>query len=252
MTLSLAIITFNEQYNIIKLLDSIADIANEIIIVDSYSTDNTKLVCKRYPNVKFFERKFSGYGEQKNYALSLCNSEWVLFLDADEIPDNDLKGSILNVILSNNSSFNVYKLKLDNYLGNHLLRFGGWGNVYRERFFRRKFAKFSDDIVHEFLITNQKVGTLSGKINHYTYKNIHHHILKINTYSEMMVEKMIENGKSSSKIKIILAPMYEFVKVYFFKLGFLDGFLGFYVAKTISYYTFLKYTKLYEKLRLIR
>lgn len=252
MALSLAVITYNEEENIVRLLDSLINIVEEIIIVDSFSTDNTKEICiQKYPQVKFFEKKFNGYGEQKNYALSLCSNEWILFLDADEVPDENLKESIQKIIFSENSKFNVYNVKFKNHLGIHLIKFGGWGNVYRERLFKKSCAKYSDDKVHEFLITNEKSGILDGNIDHYTYKSIHHHVSKINKYSDMMAEKMFDKGKRINRFKIIVSPIFEFIKIFIFKRGFLDGFPGFYIAKTMSYYTFLKYIKLREKIRII-
>jgi glycosyltransferase involved in cell wall biosynthesis len=251
MPISLAIITYNEEENIVRLLNSLADIADEVIIVDSFSTDKTKEICtQKYPQVKFFEKKFNGYGEQKNHALNLCSHEWVLFLDADEVPDEEMKKSIQKIVSSESTEFNVYMAKFNNHLGIHLIKYGGWGNVYRDRLFRKKYARYSDDKVHEFLITDQKLGLLEGRLNHYTYKSIHHHVSKINKYSDMMAEKMFERGKRINRFKIIVSPIFEFIKVFIFKRGFLDGFPGFYIAKTMSYYTFLKYIKLREKIRL--
>ncbi|ALR31503.1 hypothetical protein ATE47_13690 [Chryseobacterium sp. IHB B 17019] len=252
MPLSLAVITYNEEENIVRLLDSLKNTVDEIIIVDSFSTDKTKEICsQKYPQVKFFEKKFNGYGEQKNHALDLCCHEWILFLDADEVPDEDLKESIQMVVSSKNAEYNVYNAKFNNHLGIHTIKFGGWGNVCRERLFKKGCARYSDDKVHEYLITDQKTGLLEGKIDHYTYKSIFHHITKINIYSCMMADKMFEKGKKINRFKIIVSPIFEFIKVFIFKLGFLDGFPGFYIAKTMSYYTFLKYIKLYEKIRLI-
>lgn len=250
MSLSLAVITYNEEDNMVRLLNALKDIVDEIIIVDSFSTDKTKQVCTEDPKVKFFEKEFDGYGEQKNYALNLCTKDWVLFLDADEVPDECLKKSIKKVIDSPDSPCSVYKAKFINHLGIHIIRYGGWGNVMRERLFKRNTAKYSDDKVHEFLITTEKTGFLEGHINHYTYRCIHHHVTKINTYSDMMAEKMFVRGKKINRLKIIFNPIFEFNKVFFFKLGFLDGFAGFYVAKTLAYYTFLKYIKLREKVKL--
>ncbi|CAI8710839.1 glycosyltransferase family 2 protein [Chryseobacterium sp. IT-36CA2] len=251
MPISLAIITYNEEENIVRLLNSLADTADEVIIVDSFSTDKTKEICtQKYPQVKFFEKKFNGYGEQKNHALNLCSHEWVLFLDADEVPDEEMKKSIKKIVSSESTEFNVYMAKFNNHLGMHLIKYGGWGNVYRDRLFRKKYARYSDDKVHEFLITDQKSGLIEGKLNHYTYKSIHHHVTKINKYSDMMAEKMFERGKRINRFKIIVSPIFEFIKVFIFKRGFLDGFPGFYIAKTMSYYTFLKYIKLREKIKL--
>ena len=248
MGLSLAVITYNEEENIIRLLDSIADIVDEIIIVDSYSTDRTKeITIQNYPQVKFFEKKFNGYGEQKNYALDLCTQDWILFLDADEIPNEILKRSIQKVVAAENSEFNIYQARFNNHIGNHQIKYGGWGNVYRERLFKKKSAKYSDDKVHEFLVYNEKAGFLEGKIDHYTYKNIHHHVMKINKYSDLMAKKMFEKGKKAKFLKIFGSPIFEFCKVFFIKGGFLDGIYGFYIASTMSYYTLLKYIKLFEK-----
>jgi glycosyltransferase involved in cell wall biosynthesis len=252
MGLSLAVITYNEEENIVRLLDVLSDTVDEVIIVDSYSTDRTKEIClQNYPKVKFFERKFNGYGEQKNHALDLCSQEWILFLDADEVPDEELRTSIKNIVKSESPKCFIYKALFNNHLGIHRIRHGGWGNISRERLFRKDCARYSDDKVHEYLITNQKSCTLTGKINHYTYKSICHHITKINTYSDMMAEKMYDRGKKYKNFKIILSPVFEFIKVFIFKLGFLDGFAGFYVAKTMSYYTFLKYIKLRERIRIV-
>jgi hypothetical protein len=162
-----------------------------------------------------------------------------------------LKRSIQKIVSSANTEFNVYKVKFNNHLGSHLIKYGGWGNVYRERLFRKKYAMYSDDKVHEFLITDQKPGLLEGRLDHYTYKSIHHHVSKINKYSDMMAEKMFERGKKINRFKIIVSPIFEFIKVLIFKRAFLDGFPGFYIAKTMSYYTFLKYIKLREKIRLM-
>jgi len=250
MSLSLAVITYNEEDNIVRLLNALEDIVDEIIIVDSFSTDKTKQVCTQHPKVKFFEKKFEGYGEQKNYALNLCTKDWVLFLDADEVPNEDMKKSIKIVIDSPNAAYNIFKAKFINHLGIHIIRHGGWGNVMRERLFKRNAAKYSDDKVHEFLITTEKAGVLEGNIDHYTYRCIHHHVTKINTYSDMMAEKMFVRGKKINRLKIIFNPIFEFNKVFFFKFGFMDGIAGFYVAKTLAYYTFLKYIKLREKVKL--
>lgn len=246
MGISAAVITYNEEDNIKRFLDAVNDIADEIIVVDSYSKDKTKERCSEYPKVKFYEKDFNGYGEQKNYALDLCTQEWVLFLDADEIPDEELKYSIKKIVDSGNSGFEVFDIKLKNYLGTRLIKHGGWGKVYRERFFKNNKAKYSSDKVHEYLMTDSKKGRLNGHINHYTYKNIHHYLTKMNNYSDMMAEKMFERGKEVNQLKVVVNPAFQFFKTYFIKFGFLDGFAGFYIARTMAFYNFMKYIKLYS------
>jgi len=246
MKLSVAFITFNEDRIIEKNLSAIHDLADEIIVVDSFSTDRTVEICKKFPKVKFVQRKFEGFGKQKNYAISLCNADWILFLDADEIPDQQAQQSIRRIVETETSPFNVYEIGFNNIFLGKALKYGGWGNIKRERLFRKNVGKYSEDIVHEAFITSEKKGKIEGKINHYTYKDIYHHIEKSNKYTSMMAEKMYDNGKRSNAAKIIFKPMYQFIKSYFIRLGFLDGLVGYYAAATAAFYTFLKYKKLHE------
>lgn len=246
MKLSVAIITFNEERILEKTLSSIEDLADEIIIVDSYSTDRTETICKGFSKLKFIQQKFPGFGRQKNYAISLCTSEWILFLDADEIPDETAKDSIRKIISDEHQKCFVYDIRFNNIFLGKALKYGGWGNTRRERFFKKGYGKYSEDIVHEEFITTEKKCRLNGRINHYTYKDIHHHIEKSNKYTSMMAEKMYRNGKKATVAKILFKPLYQFIKSYFLRLGFLDGLVGYYAAFTAAFYTFLKYKKLHE------
>lgn len=163
MSLSLAVITYNEEDNIIRLLDSVSDMVDEIVVVDSYSSDCTKELCLKHPKVKFSKKKFNGYGEQKNHALDLCTMEWVLFLDADEVPDEALKHSVKAIIHNSKNESEIYYAKFTNHLGIYTLKFGGWGNVFRERLFKRCSARYSDDKVHEFLTYKRQGRNTGGK-----------------------------------------------------------------------------------------
>lgn len=246
MKLSVAIITHNEERIIERTLKAISDIADEILIVDSFSTDGTKTICQQFPKVKFIEHSFEGFGPQKNFALSQCSGDWVLFLDADEIPDEKAKEEIRLIIAQDKPAYKVYSIKFNNIFLGKTLKHGGWGNVKRERFFLKSVARYSDDIVHELFLTEEPVGELKGHLNHYTYKDIFHHIEKSNTYTSMMAKKMYERGKKSSTFKIIFSPKFQFFKCYVLRGGFKDGLVGYYAAKTSEFYTFLKYKKLYE------
>ncbi|WP_411811883.1 glycosyltransferase family 2 protein [Chryseobacterium scophthalmum] len=246
MKLSVAIITFNEERIIEKNLNSVHDLADEIIIVDSFSKDCTEEICSKFPKVKFIQQKFLGFGKQKNFAIEQCQSEWILFLDSDEIPDEEVKKSIKKIISEPQPEFNVYDVEFNNIFLGETLKYGGWGNIKRERLFRKGHGKYSEDIVHESFITTENKGKLKGKINHYTYKDIYHHIEKSNKYTSMMAEKMYKNGKKSNIFKILFKPMFQFFKSYFLRLGFLDGLVGYYAAATAAFYTFLKYKKLHE------
>lgn len=245
MKLSVAIITYNEEKNIVRLLEETEPLADEIIIVDSHSTDATAEIVAKYPKVKFFVKDFEGYGKQKNFALSKCSGEWILFLDSDEIPDEKAKNEI-KTITEGAGECDIYKIKFNNILLGKTLHYGEWGNVWRERLYRNGCGSYTDDAVHEGFIAKGKIGQLEGRINHYTYKNIAHHVEKINKYTSAMADKMQKNGKTFSFFKIIISPVYQFCKNYFFKLGLLDGIPGFYTAVNSAYYTFLKYIKLFE------
>lgn len=245
MKLSVAVITYNEEANIGRFLDTLQNLADEIIIVDSFSTDRTQEIARKYPKVVWIPQHFLGYGPQKNYALEKCSGEWILFLDADEIPDKTLINSIKNVIAENPKQ-DVYTVAFNNIFLGKTVKYGGWGNVSRERLFRKGTAKYSDDLVHETFLTKSIPQHLEGRINHFTYKNIHHHIEKSNRYTTMMAEKLYSSGKKSSGFKIVFSPFFIFIKNYAFRLGFLDGTAGFYAAVTAAFYTFMKYMKLYE------
>lgn len=246
MKLSVTIITFNEERIIEKNLNAVHDLADEIIIVDSFSTDSTKEICLKFPKVKFIQQKFLGFGKQKNLAIEQCQSEWILFLDSDEIPNEELIDSIRRIVSEPKSAFNVYDVEFNNIFLGETLKYGGWGNIKRERLFKKGHGKYSEDIVHEAFVTTETKGKLQGKINHYTYKDIYHHIEKSNKYTSMMAEKMYKNGKKSNIFKILFKPLFQFFKSYFLRLGFLDGLVGYYAAATAAFYTFLKYKKLHE------
>lgn len=246
MKLSVAIITFNEERIIEKNLTAVQDLADEIIIIDSFSTDHTEEICRKFPKVKFIQHQFQGFGKQKNFAIEQCSGDWIFFPDSDEIPDEILKKSIKNIINQEKPEFLVYNIEFNNIFLGKSLKYGGWGNIKRERLFKKGFGKYSEDIVHECFISSENTGKLQGKLNHYTYKNIHHHIEKSNKYTSMMAEKMYKNGKRSTVFKILFNPFYQFIKSYFIRLGFLDGLVGYYAASTAAFYTFLKYKKLHE------
>lgn len=249
MKLSVCYIIFNGERIIEKSIRSVYEIADEIIVVDSFSTDKTEEICTGFPKVKFIKKKFEGFGDQKNYTLAQTSGEWILFLDSDEVPDAVAVQAIKDILNSSAPAYKVYTIHFNNILLKKTIRYGGWGTVWRERFFRKGHGKYSDDLVHESFITQDKIGKLPGNIDHYTYKSIAHHIEKINNYTQLMAEKKVANGKKVSLFKIIFSPFFDFMKTYFFKLGFMDGVAGFYISVTGAFYTFLKYIKINEILR---
>ena len=181
MKLSVGIITFNEENRIGKTLDSIKDLADEIIIVDSESSDRTVQIAES-KGAKIFIEKWKGYGAQKNSVLEKCKGEWVLLIDADEVISVQLKEKIKKIINSEKTSNNVYKIKLRNIAFGREIKFGGWDD-YVIRLWKNGVVKISGREVHEKYETTEKIGKIKEKIIHYTYDNIYEFLEKLNRYT---------------------------------------------------------------------
>lgn len=242
--LSVSIITFNEEKNIARCLDSIKDIANEIVVVDSNSTDNTENICKQY-GVKFIKQSFLGYIEQKNFALGKCKYQYVLSLDADECLSNDLVQSIKK-IKQNGFVADAYTMnRLSNFCGKWI-KHGTWYPDTKLRILNTQKGKWGGTNPHDKLEmqANCNIHFLKGDIHHYSYYTIEEVITQQNKFTTIQAKAMYAKGKRSNWIKLIVNPFVAFVSGYIFKLGFLDGADGFFIASTVSYNTMLKYYKL--------
>ena len=247
MKLSVGIITFNEENRIGKTLDSVSDIADEIIIVDSESTDRTADIAES-KGAKVFVEKWKGYGPQKNSVLEKCNGKWILLIDADEVISKKLKEKINQII--NDTSENIpdiYKIKLRNICFGKEIRHGGWDD-YVIRLWKKGKVKISDREVHEQYMTDgHKVEKINELIIHYTYDNIEQFLEKLNRYTSQSAEQYMKEHKKAGILKIYFKMLYRFIKMYILQLGFLDGYEGYLLAKYSSVYTMTKYTKLREK-----
>ncbi|MDX1960961.1 MAG: glycosyltransferase family 2 protein [Leptospiraceae bacterium] len=242
---SVAVITFNEQENIGDCIRSFHDIADEVIILDSFSTDKTKEISLEFPKVKFFTRPFNGHIEQKNHAIELCSGEWILSLDADERVTDKLKEEILKILNSNDLRVGFKVPRLTKHLGK-FIRHSGWYPLKRYRFFRKGFAKWTGENPHDYIEINGEGGLLSGDIIHYSFKDLTHQIDTINKFSSIVGYTRSVKNVGFPILKSIYKPFIKFLEIYFFKLGFLDGYAGFIIAVSSSFSTFLKFAKLYE------
>lgn len=241
--LSVVIITFNEEKNIGRCLDSVIELADDIVVVDSYSTDKTEEIC-RSKGVRFFKHPFEGYIESKNYANTKAKHPYILSLDADEALSDELKRSIVAVKKSWN--FDGYSMnRLANYCGKWI-RHGGWYPDRKLRLFDRRKGKWDGLLVHETYQLDEKtdLGFLKGDLLHYTYYSIDEHINQANHFSSLSAKEYYLQGKKSGYLKVFLSPVIKFLRDYFFRLGFLDGYYGFVIAKINAHTTFLKYSKL--------
>lgn len=234
--LSVAIIAFNEERIIDKTLLSLSNLADEIIFVDSFSTDKTPIIAKNY-QVTLFQKKWSGYSEQKNFAISKCTGNWILSLDADEVLTEELKTEIKEKINLNNAT-DGYKVARRFFIGEKLIKYGGYYPDYQLRLFKRDSgAKFNLREIHESIALSGKVELLQNPLNHYAYTDINDYKEALEKYS-ILASKEIKNKKYYLPL---FRSLWSFIFRYFFRLGFLNGKLGFDLAKTYSKYVYQKY-----------
>ncbi len=244
--ISATVICFNEEGKIAKCLDSLQGVADEIIVVDSFSTDRTKEICLSYSNVQFFENPFAGHIEQKNFALGLCNFDYILSLDADEALSPELKESILQI--KDNLSLNAYRFnRLTDYNG-FWVRHCGWYPDTKLRLIKKGTASWQGKNPHDLLIPQhaEKVGFLKGDLLHYSYDSITDHVNQTNKFTTIAAKAAYESGTRSGLFKILTRPPLKFLKDYFLKGGILDGRYGLVICTINALSAFLKYSKIKE------
>ncbi|MDQ3536580.1 MAG: glycosyltransferase family 2 protein [Bacteroidota bacterium] len=239
------IITYNEEINIARCIDSLQGLVDEVVVVDSYSTDKTKEIALNKGAV-FIENKFKGHIEQKNFALSQCNSDYVISLDADEAISQRLKAEILEV--KNSWNHDGYSMpRLSNYCGKWI-RHSGWYPDKKIRLFDKTKGSWGGINPHDKVIMQDvnKVGNLKGDILHYTMNSIEDHIKQLNSFTSIGAKAAYEKGTRSNIFIIIFSPVLKFFKSYFFQRGFLDGYYGFIICCISSFASFIKYVKIRE------
>lgn len=241
--LSVVIITFNEEVNIERCLLSVQNVADEIVVVDSFSTDKTEEICSKY-NVRFISHKFEGHIEQKNWALSQAKYDHILSLDADEALDEMLEKSILDV--KEDWSVDAYKMnRLTNYCGDWI-RHGSWYPDTKLRLAKRDQVFWGGDNPHDKLLTNDGVDIkhLKGDILHYSYYSVEQHIKQQEKFSSIAAEAMFNRGKKAPLYKLVLNPVASVIKDIVIRGGYLDGKSGFKVAEISAKSVYWKYKKL--------
>ena len=241
--ISALIITLNEEKNIERCIKSISDLADEIVVIDSFSTDKTEEISKKY-NVKFVKHKFEGHIEQKNYAITQAKYPHVLSIDADEELSDELIESIKEV--KNNWTHDGYYFnRLTNYCGKWI-KHCGWYPDQKLRLWDSRKGSWQGENPHDkyALKPGSTQKHLKGDLFHYCFYTMEQHMDQINKFSSIKAMVAYNKGKKSSCLKMYINPIFKFVKDFYFKRGFLDGYYGYVICRNSAHSNFLKYAKL--------
>ena len=242
--ISVVIITFNESRNIARCLESIVGIADDIVVVDSYSTDNTEEICKSFEKVRFIEHKFDGHIEQKNYAITQAKFPHVLSLDADEALDENLKANILAI--KENFVEDGYEMnRLTNYCGKWVYHCS-WYPDTKLRLWDSRKGKWTGTNPHDRyeMEAGSKIKHIKGDILHYSYYTLEDHYKQVEYFTSILAKSQYLEGKKAPLLTLYFSPVVKFLRDYVLKLGFLDGATGFRICRISAYATFVKYRKL--------
>lgn len=241
-SISVCVITFNEEVNIEACLESVKW-ADEIVVIDSFSTDRTKEICLKYTD-KFFAQKWEGFGITKNAAIDKCCGDWIFVIDADERITSDLKDEIQNLT----PQFDAYNIPRKSFFGKKWIKYCGWYPDYTVRLFKRQKARFKEVEVHEALIVDGSVGTLKNPMLHYTYKDVGDFIERMNRYTTLGAKDKHCTSYIRNTLDIIFRPGFTFFKLYILKKGFMQGFYGIIISGLYAVSVFVKYLKIRERI----
>lgn len=246
-TLSVVLIVKNESENIEACLESVSW-ADEIVLLDSGSEDDTVIKARKYTDKIFVETDWQGYGIQRQRAQVHASCEWVLMLDADERVTPELKVSIQHVLSKNNQS-RVYAVPRLSYCFGRFIRHSGWYPDYVTRLYPSKKAQYNDALVHEKLQHDESLNEkkLKGDLLHYTYRDLHHYLVKSASYAKAWADQRQQKGKRTNLLQGFIHGVSCFLKMYLFRAGFLDGRAGLLLATLSAHSTFAKYADLWVR-----
>lgn len=243
--ISAVIITHNASATIGKCIDALKAVSDEIIVIDSFSTDSTAEICKQ-KEITFFQQSWLGYGPQKNFGINKSSNDYILSIDADEIISDELATSILN---EKKTGFTgLYSFLFLHYYYIDFAKHGVSKPETKTRLFNKNNVRWNEREVHEALIIprEEKIKQLRGYLFHYSYTSISHQIKKLNNYTSLGATELFKKGKKHFLLKMIFSPPINFIMNYFIRLGFLDGIHGFVLATFAAHESFIKYAKLWE------
>jgi glycosyltransferase involved in cell wall biosynthesis len=243
LKVSVVIITYNEKDNVQDALES-AGWADEVVVLDSLSTDGTPEICRRFTD-KVYQEKWRGFAMQKQRAVELATNDWVFVLDADERFTDPLKAEI-RTLMEMGPESPGYRVPRKNHFMGKFIRYGGWYPDYSVRLFDRTRGRFGTRNVHEAVELDAAAGTLKNPMLHYTYKDVSDYIERMERYSTLIAKDMDVEGRRAGVLDLTLRPLYTFFKMYVLKQGIRDGYHGLLLAGLYACYTYVKYAKLWE------
>lgn len=243
MLLSAVIITYNEEQNISRCLQSLVGIADEIIVVDSASTDKTCSIAEQY-SAKIIQHPFAGFAAQKNFAAQSATHNWVLSLDADEVLSEELKSAILQV--KSKAECEAYFLKRSTNFCGTFIRHGSWYPDKQCRLWDKTKGDWQGTIHEKWRLfePHKKYGTLSGDLLHYSFNSISDYLNMTERYTTLSAQEALQKGKNVSLLKLVLGPKFKFFQDYIIRLGFLDGYAGYIAYRLAANMAFVKYSKI--------
>ena len=243
--LSAYVLTFNEEAKIRDALDSIVW-ADEIVVLDSHSTDRTEQICKEYTD-RFYQCDFEGFGKLRNRALDLVTHDWVLSIDADERATDEL-GEEIRAELASGPRADAFFVPRKNFFLGRWIRHCGWYPDYRQpQFFNKHRLRYRDDLVHESFDVMGRADYLRGHVLQYPFRDLSEYLRKMSRYSTLMAEQMHQRGQKFHAHQLVTHPVFTFIKMYGLRQGFRDGMPGLILSLLYAYYTFIKYAKLWER-----
>jgi glycosyltransferase involved in cell wall biosynthesis len=246
LPLSVTIITFNEEKNIAQTLQSV-HFAQDIVVVDSLSTDNTVSIAKKH-GARVFSQSWLGYGQQKNFAQEQTRFDWVLNIDADEQVSSELKEELFAFFANPPQEINGFKIKRKTFYCGKWIRYGGWYPSSVMRFANKKKAQWSTPFVHEALIVAAPFAQMKSDLLHYSFHSIEQQIQTNIRFAELAAKELAKKGTHRFLLlQCVLRPIGKFLETYFWKKGFLDGFYGLVIAVNAAHSMFLKYVFLKER-----
>jgi len=245
--LSVYVIAYNDEPNMRACLESVRW-ADELIVVDSHSTDATEKISREFTD-KVFQREFKGFGRLRNEAVAHATHDWVFSLDTDERATPEIRDEIRQT-LERGPEADAYFVPRRNYFLGRWIRHCGWYPDYRQpQLFRKSRMRYREELVHEGFDLDGRAGYLKTHVLQYPFRDVNHYLIKMDRYSDLMARRMVQQGVQFRNHQLVTHPLYTFAKMYVGRLGILEGMPGLILAGLYAYYTFLKYARLWEMSR---